>query len=51
MDVFTLAYYACVCSVLGLFSPFLGRSTVRFVVGGIVGVAAAGVLPVVRGMF
>ena len=50
MDPFTLIYYAAVCACLGFLAPRLGKGSVRFVVGAIVGIAAAAVLPVVRGM-
>lgn len=48
MDSITLLYYAAVCAVLSAYAPRLGRAPVRFVIGAIVGIAAAAILPVVR---
>ncbi|WP_417525862.1 hypothetical protein [Marinovum sp.] len=48
MDIITVSYYAFVCGVLGLAGPRLGRPLIRLVIGGIVGVLAATLLPMVR---
>lgn len=50
MDPISAAYYASVCGLLGLVSPYLGRLVVRLIVGACVGVAAAGALPFVQGL-
>lgn len=48
MDIITVSYYAFVCGVLGLAGPHIGRPLIRLVIGGIVGVLAASLLPMVR---
>ena len=50
MDPFTLLYYAIICACLGFFAPKLGKGSVRFLVGALVGIAGAALLPMVRGM-
>lgn len=50
MDIITVSYYAFVCGVLGLAGPRLGKPPVRLIIGAIVGVLAASLLPSVRGM-
>jgi hypothetical protein len=49
MDPVTLAFYAVVCGLLGLVGPSLGRPGLRLGIGALVGLAAAGALPVLRG--
>ena len=46
-----MAFYACICGVLGVASPRLGSMPVRLAIGAAVGVVAALILPVVRGVF
>jgi hypothetical protein len=48
MDPVTLAFYALVCAVLSLFAPRLGGRTARLIVGALVGVLAAALLPLLR---
>ncbi len=48
MDIITVSYYAFVCGVLGLAGPSLGKPVLRLIIGGIVGVIAAALLPAVR---
>ncbi|MEM9212535.1 MAG: hypothetical protein AAGA63_13715 [Pseudomonadota bacterium] len=48
MDPFTLTFYAVICGVLSLVAPNLGGWIPRIVVGAVVGVASATVLPWVR---
>lgn len=48
METTSLAYYAAVCGVLGVISPWLGSFLVRLVLGAIVGLVAAGALPFVQ---
>lgn len=50
MDPVTMAFYAVVCGVLGVFAPSLGTYWKRLIVGGIVGLVAATVLPVLKTM-
>ena len=50
MEPISLAFYAVVCGVLSFFAPNLGGAVPRMAVGAIVGIAAAAVLPFVRGM-
>ena len=50
MDVITISFYAAVCGVLGWAGPMLGRPLVRLVIGAVVGVVAASILPTLRGM-
>lgn len=50
MDEVTLLYYAAVCAALGLAGPRLGRWHARLLTGALVGVAAAAMLPTVRGL-
>ncbi|MDD9717844.1 MULTISPECIES: hypothetical protein [Dinoroseobacter] len=51
MDPVSLAFYALVCAVLSLFAPRLGGRAARLVVGALVGVLAAAVLPLLRTTF
>ena len=50
MDPISLAFYAVVCGVLSLAAPTLGSALPRLAVGACVGIAAAAVLPVIKGM-
>ncbi|AHM03189.1 hypothetical protein roselon_00771 [Roseibacterium elongatum DSM 19469] len=49
MDVTALAFYAAICALLSLASPRLGRPFVRLAVGAVVGLAAAALLPILKG--
>ncbi|MEM8656653.1 MAG: hypothetical protein AAGF22_01040 [Pseudomonadota bacterium] len=49
MDPITLLFYAAVCGCLGYYAPNLGRAPARIIIGAIVGIAAAAVLPILRG--
>jgi len=51
MDPVTLAYYGAICGTLGLAGPRLGRPMRRLAVGVVVGLLAAGSLPLLRGVF
>jgi hypothetical protein len=51
MDPVSLGYYAAICGVLGIASPWLGALPVRLVVGALVGVGAAALLPQVQALF
>ena len=51
MDPITLIFYAIVCGALGLAGPSLGRPVVRLGIGALVGIVAASLLPLLRGMF
>jgi len=48
MDPVTLAYYGLVCGVLSLVAPRWRKPGLRFLVGILVGLVAAGLLPTVR---
>lgn len=48
MDIITVSYYALVCGILGLAGPRLGAPVIRLIIGGIVGVLAATLLPALR---
>ncbi|MEL7116928.1 MAG: hypothetical protein AAGP08_15335 [Pseudomonadota bacterium] len=51
MDPIALAFYAVVCGCLSAASPKLPSLPVRLAIGAGVGVIAALVLPVLRGVF
>ena len=51
MDPIAMIFYAVICGVLGLAGPSLGRPVVRISIGAAVGIVAATVLPMVRGLF
>jgi len=46
-----MIFYAIVCGVLGWAAPSMGQPLVRLTIGAVVGIAAAALLPVVRGLF
>ncbi len=48
MDPVTLAYYGLICGVLGLAAPRWRRPGTRFLIGILVGLVAAGLLPAIR---
>ncbi|HPG22810.1 MAG TPA: hypothetical protein PLH75_08470 [Amaricoccus sp.] len=48
MDPITLAYYGLICGLLGLAAPLWRRPGLRFLIGVLVGLAAAGLLPMLR---
>lgn len=50
MDPVNLAFYGLVCGTLAAFAPSLGSRVARAVLGVIVGLIAAGLLPMLRGM-
>lgn len=50
MDPIAMLFYALVCGALSLFAPNLGGTLPRLAVGAVVGVAAAGVLPLLKTM-
>jgi hypothetical protein len=50
MDPITLGFYALVCGCLSAFAPRVPRLPVRLAVGAAVGLAAASVLPMLKGM-
>ena len=50
MDPVNLAFYGLVCGTLAAFAPSLGSRVMRAVVGVIVGLIAAGLLRMLRGM-
>jgi len=50
MDPFVLIFYAVVCGALGLIAPNLGSPPIRLGVGAGIGVVAAALLPIIRGV-
>lgn len=50
MDITALTFYAVVCGVLSMASPSLGTPWRRLGIGAVVGIIAAAVLPMVRGV-
>lgn len=48
MDPFVLGFYAIVCGILGWVAPNLGTPFVRFGIGAVVGIVAAGLMPILR---
>lgn len=50
MDPISVVFYAIICGCLSLFAPNLGGYIPRLIVGAGVGIVAAVVLPMVRGM-
>jgi hypothetical protein len=49
-DATVIAWYAVICGVLSAFAPSFGGRIVRIVIGGIVGIVAATMLPMVRSL-
>jgi len=49
MDPITLAFYAIVCGLLGALAPSIPRLPLRLAIGAAVGIAAAALLPILRG--
>ena len=50
IDAAAIAWYAVICGALSAFAPSFGGRSVRIIIGGIVGIVAATVLPMVRSM-
>ena len=50
MEPVSLAFYATVCGILSVVAPRLGGFVPRLLTGAVVGIAAALVLPFIRGM-
>lgn len=48
MDILPLLFYGLICGLLAYFSPVFGGRITRFGVGVLVGLVAAGILPLVR---
>ena len=48
MDPVTLVYYGAICGLLAVASPRLTPVAVRLLAGIVIGLVAAGVLPVLR---
>jgi ABC-type transport system involved in cytochrome c biogenesis permease component len=51
MDVTALIFYAIVCGLLSLASPTMDKPLTRLAIGALVGIAAAALLPALRGLF
>ena len=50
MDPISIVFYAIVCGLLSLFAPNLGGMVPRLATGAVVGIVAAALLPLLRGM-
>lgn len=50
-DPTTIVWYAAICGALAALAPSLGNRNRRIVVGAIVGIVAATLLPGIRGAF
>jgi len=50
MDPVSVLYYGAICGLLALFSPELGRAAARLACGFAVGLVAAALLPVLKGV-
>lgn len=50
MDPLSLVFYAAVCGLLSAVAPNLGGPAPRLAIGAVVGIAAAALLPLLRGM-
>lgn len=50
MEPISLVFYAVVCGLLSLFAPNLGGAMPRMALGAVVGIAAAAMLPFLKGM-
>lgn len=50
MDFTSLGFYAAVCGILSVLAPNLGPPFLRLAIGAVVGIVAALVLPMVKGM-
>lgn len=50
IDATAIAWYAVICGVLSALAPSFGGRLARIIVGGIVGIVAATVLPMVRAL-
>lgn len=50
IDGTVIAWYAVICGVLSALAPSFGGRLVRLAAGGIVGILAATVLPLVRSL-
>ncbi|PTX57637.1 hypothetical protein C8N43_2308 [Litoreibacter ponti] len=51
MDILSLVFYAIVCGLLSVFAPNFGSTATRMGIGAVVGIAAAALLPMIRGVF
>lgn len=50
MDPIAIAFYAVICGCLSAVAPNLGGMPIRLAIGAVVGVIAALVLPMVKGV-
>ena len=50
MDPIALTFYAVVCGLLSAVAPTMPRLPVRLAIGAVVGILAASLLPVLKGM-
>jgi len=50
IDSTAIVWYAAICGALAALAPSVGGRTTRIVVGAIVGIAAATILPLLKSM-
>jgi len=50
IDATAIVWYAAICGVLSALAPSFGGRLVRVLIGGVVGIIAATVLPMFRGL-
>ena len=48
MDIVALAFYTLVCGVLSIAAPQIGSPVKRMIIGAVVGIVAAAILPLLR---
>lgn len=49
-DASAIIWYAAICGALSAFAPSLGGRIARIIIGAVVGIIAATVLPILKGM-
>ena len=50
-DATAIAWYAAICGTLSALAPNFGGRVARIAIGGVVGILAATLLPLARGIF
>ncbi|MCY0095304.1 hypothetical protein [Hoeflea ulvae] len=50
IDATAIAWYAVICGILSALAPSFGGRLVRISIGAVVGIVAATVLPLLRGL-
>ncbi len=49
-DSTAIVWYAAICGILAAFAPQIGGRVVRLTIGAVVGIVAASVLPIIKGI-